>query len=194
MRPRKLTVIELMVAVAISAMLCSVPSQCVRIRGADDCRLAVESHVRLSKELKIMAQHPAPWMDEFREGFRSDASWNDNQARRLARCRVYDQNRETLIARSHKSADDEIKFWRHFGAAAARHGYKRPRLTIAYPDGMSIAQCLIRCWPTLFSIVVLFALLRFRILQGRKRSRERIKESAAKDFATIDGDTGSSLA
>jgi hypothetical protein len=108
-----------------------------------------------------MAEHPAPWMDEFREDFRRLATWQQEKGRRLRLSSVYDAAAEQKRITDAKMDGYEIEFnkkYTKFKIIAAANGFQRPTVgpSYSYPD---LVDELLSGWPIFSAIIILVGLL-----------------------------------
>jgi hypothetical protein len=128
MRPPRLSLLELMIVVAILGLACSVPSQYQRDYDRAACRFLARYQADHAAVLAIMADHPAAWMDEFRPGLRQRAAWAMGDSRHFLRSSIYDADEVERVSRANAIARKDQQFWARFATAAAKHGYKKPRI------------------------------------------------------------------
>ncbi len=108
-----------------------------------------------------MGDDPAAWIDDFRPELRWLAAWRLAASRRVEQSGFYDDLEEERIARAELAAHglNLNQFWARFNAAAARHGFKRPKVGPGHWES-GIHTWLARCWPTFVAIAVLTWTLR----------------------------------
>jgi hypothetical protein len=157
MRMRQLTLLESMFAIAVAGLFCSLPVQLRRVVDIDDCRMVAESHAESARILDEIANGNVAWIDEFRPELRRLALWERESSARLSRSSVFDVAEEGRLDDAMDGRRVRQQFWARFDAAAARHGYQKPRPADMIRRSIGAGGALVKCWPTLCLIGLLLA-------------------------------------
>ena len=118
-----------------------------------------------------MANHPARWMDQFRDRLGQMASEEERRSRQFAQLTFYDERDAAAIYGSEMDAADRKRFWSTFDAVAMREGYQKPSIRLGIPRGVNALESATECWPVCLLIVALLTLLRRGESKRRKLRR-----------------------
>jgi hypothetical protein len=161
---KSFSIIEMLILVVICSLMCSLPIQCQQAEARDICRtIMAEIHADEAKELALMANHPAPWMDEFRLDFHRLAIFAGRQSEYCKQASHYliAQSRETEeLTRNGYSESNQRRIFDRFKVVAAKNGYQRPRVGPGHYSAGGIVRNLLSCWPTFVLIGILIVIMR----------------------------------
>jgi hypothetical protein len=164
----RFSISELMLIVAILGLICSIPFQHQSDQDRQACRFFARFRADQAEMLAIMAEHPAAWMDEFRPELRRRAAWAMKDSRRFSEKVFHDANEVEETAKRNAALGKDRQFWARFDRAAARHGYRKPRVNRGAQVVWGIDGFLVRSWPTYLVLIFLVWALR---VAGRSRRK-----------------------
>jgi hypothetical protein len=141
-------------------LVCSLPSQYRRDWGREVCRYFVQFYADQAEALSMMAEDPAAWIDPFRPELRQQALWALEDSRRFSGKSFYDSKEHQRVSEANTIARKDKQFWARFDAAAALHGYRKPRVNRGARVVWGIDGFLVRTCPTFFLIILLAGALR----------------------------------
>jgi hypothetical protein len=159
MRIPRLSLMERLLVVAILGLICLLPVQFWRAIVAYDMQMAAEYHDGIAAELAVMDDHPAAWMDEFRDELRRISAREKEQAERIARGEVGLMWAWDRAPAGNMAALNRDQFWMRFNQSAKRAGYKRPNARGRVHRPTSLAEAIFECRKIVCAVCLLILLL-----------------------------------
>jgi hypothetical protein len=159
MRIPRLSLMERLLVVAILGLICLLPVQFWRAIVAYDMQMAAEYHDGIAAELAVMDDHPAAWMDEFRDELRRISAREKEQAERIARGEVGLMWAWDRAPAGNMAALNRDQFWMRFNQSAKRAGYERPHVRTRVRPSITPVEAIFECWHIICAVCLLIWLL-----------------------------------